>query len=71
MVDRLKNEYAGKVDIYRLDADDPDSNTKKLMARYGIQICPAFAFVTSRGGFKTVIGEQAESTLRARLDALG
>jgi thioredoxin-like negative regulator of GroEL len=70
VVDRLKSEYAGKVEFRLLDADkEPDANA--LMQKYGAQYVPTFVLLNSDGSVaKQFVGVVKEADLRAALDAL-
>lgn len=70
VVDRLKQEYEGKVEFRLINVDtDPDGSA--LMSQYGAQYVPTFVFLNADGTTADqVVGEVGESALRERLDAL-
>jgi thioredoxin-related protein len=71
VVDRLEKQYAGKVDVKRMSLNGDDAAAEALASKYGVQYVPTFVFVDSQGGQQGVlVGETAESALRAKLDAL-
>jgi thioredoxin-related protein len=71
VVDRLTKEYAGKVDIKKMSLNGDDQTAEELATTFGVQYVPTFVFVDSQGARQgLVVGETAESTLRAKLDAL-
>ncbi len=71
VVDRLRQVYAGKVDVRRMGTDSGDPETEQLAQTFGIQYVPTFVFVDSKGVQRDVIvGETTEAALRQRLDAL-
>ena len=70
VVDRLKDEYEGKVE-FRLINVDEDEDGAALMARFGAQYVPTFVFVTSDGVTAgQLVGEVEEDVLREKLDSL-
>lgn len=70
VVNRLKDEYAGKVE-FRLYDVDKDAEGSALMQQYGAQYVPTFVFVNSDGTTaQQLVGEQTEESMRAALDAL-
>ena len=69
VVDRLKQRYAGKVDVRQLNADE--AGTQELANRYGIQYVPTFVFVDKAGKrVDQVVGEISEQDLAKKLDSL-
>lgn len=70
VVDRLKQEYEGKVEFRLINVDnDPDGNA--LMAQYNAQYVPTFVFLNADGTTAgQIVGEVEESQLREKLDAL-
>jgi thioredoxin-related protein len=71
VVDRLTTEYTGKVDIKKMSLNGDDPTAEGLATTFGVQYVPTFVFVDSQGAQQgLVVGEVAESTLRAKLDAL-
>jgi thioredoxin-like negative regulator of GroEL len=71
VVDRLETAYAGKVDVKRMSLNGDDPAAEQMATTFGVQYIPTFVFVDSQGAQQgIVVGEVAESTLRAKLDAL-
>ena len=71
VVDRLRNEYAGRADVKRMSLDGDDANAEALANAVGVQYVPTFVFVDSKGVQQSlVVGEMSESDIRARLDTL-
>ena len=71
VVDRLVRDYSGKVQIRVLDTDGSDPDMRRLADEYQIQYVPTFIFLDSSGAkVDMVVGETAEETMRAKLDAL-
>jgi protein-disulfide isomerase len=71
VVDRLKEAYAGKVDVRIMMLDGQDAEAEKLAGIVGVEYVPTFVFVDSSGAQQgLVVGEVTESEMRARLDAL-
>ena len=71
VVDRLREAYAGKVDIKRMSLDGDDPEAERLAGLAGVQYVPTFVLVDSKGvqeGF--IVGETPEADLRTKLDAL-
>jgi len=71
LVERLKKEYAGKVEFRRyLDDTDPLGN--QLAQQFNVQYVPTFVFVNADGSVsgQPLVGGVDEATLRQRLDTL-
>jgi thioredoxin-like negative regulator of GroEL len=71
LVERLKKEYAGKVEFRRyVDSGDPVGD--QLAQRFNVQYVPTFVFVNSDGSVsgQPLVGGTDEVTLRQRLDSL-
>ncbi len=71
LVERLKREYAGKVEFRRyVDSGDPVGD--KLSQEFNVQYVPTFVFVNADGSVsgQPIVGGVSESVLRQRLDAL-
>lgn len=71
LVERLKQEYEGKVEFRRyVDTGDPVGD--KLLAEFNVQYYPTFAFVNADGTVsgQPIVGGVGEDVLRQRLDAL-
>lgn len=70
VVDRLRDEYEGKVD-FTVYVDRPDEEGERIASRLGLRYVPTFVFVNTDGSVaKLDVGEIAERTMRERLDAL-
>ncbi len=70
MVDRLEQEYEGKVLFKRLNPEE-DAEASSIMAKYNLTSIPTFMFVNRDGSVaETLIGAAEESRLRQSLDAL-
>ena len=70
VVDRLKQEYEGKV-TFKLYNVESDQEGQALAQQYGAQYVPTFVFVKSDGSvLETKVGETSEDDLKAALDAL-
>lgn len=70
VVDRLKQQYSGKVEFKLYDVDSSqEGNT--LMGQFNAKYVPTFVFVNKDGSVSTQkVGETSESDMRAALDAL-
>lgn len=70
VVDGLKQQYEGKVE-FRLINADTDPQAQALSQKYGITAVPTFVFLNSDGSEGgRLLGEQSESLLKEKLDAL-
>jgi len=70
LVERLKQEYEGKV-VFKLYNIEKDPEGAKLANELGAEYVPTFVFYDSTGakaGMK--VGEVSEEEFRAQLDAL-
>jgi thioredoxin-related protein len=71
VVDRLKQAYAGRVDVKVMMLDGNDAEAERLADIVGVQYVPTFVFVDSKGAQQgLVVGEVSEADMRARLDTL-
>ena len=71
LVERLKKEYAGKVEFRRyVDSGDPVGD--QLSQQFNVQYVPTFVFVNADGSVsgELIVGGVGEDVLRQRLDAL-
>lgn len=71
LVERLKKEYAGKVEFRRyVDSGDPVGDP--LARQFNVQYVPTFVFVNADGSVsgQPIVGGVDEATLRQRLDEL-
>ena len=71
LVERLKNEYAGKAE-FRVYLDSGDPVGDSLAQQFGVQYVPTFMFVDANGSVSgsAIVGGTDEAALRKRLDAL-
>ena len=70
VVDRLEQEYEGKVEFRLFDVDKSDEG-QALMRQFGAQYVPTFVFVNSDGTeAERIVGEASESQMRNVLDSL-
>lgn len=68
VVDRLKKEYAGRVEIVLLK--DGQEATEKAQ-QFGVQYVPTFVFLKADGTrIDQVVGGMSEEQMRQKLDAL-
>ena len=71
LVERLKKEYAGKVEFRRyVDYGDPVGD--KLSAEFNVQYVPTLVFVNADGSVagQPIVGGVSEQVLRQHLDSL-
>lgn len=71
LVERLKKEYAGKVEFRRyVDSGDPVGD--KLAQQFNVEYVPTFVFVNADGTVsgQPLVGGVGEQVLRQRLDEL-
>ena len=66
MLEELSEEYAGKVDIYKVDVDDE----RDLADIFGIRSVPTLIFVPMTGSPKRTMGALPKSQLKELLDAM-
>lgn len=70
VVDRLAEEYKGKVEFRKMNVET-DDGASSLASRFRVEYVPTFVFVQSDGTVSaTVVGETTEADLREALDAL-
>ena len=70
VVDRLKQEYEGKVTVTVYDVDK-DREGSDLMRSLGAQYVPTFVFMNADGSESgRLVGEVSEDEMRTELDAL-
>ncbi|MCH3969332.1 MAG: thioredoxin [Prevotella sp.] len=67
VVEDIANEYAGKIDVYKVDVDQQE----KLAALFGIQSIPTILFIPKEGVPKKSVGammkSQFEDVIRTEL----
>jgi thioredoxin-like negative regulator of GroEL len=71
LVERLKQEYAGKVEFRKyVDSGDPVGD--QLSQQFNVQYVPTFVFVNADGSLsgQPIVGGVDEAALRQRLDVL-
>lgn len=71
LVERLKQEYAGKVEFRRyVDSGNPVGD--ELAREFAVEYVPTFVFVNADGSVsgQPIVGGTDEATLRQRLDSL-
>lgn len=70
VVDRLAAEYAGDVEIRKMNVET-DDGAASLASRLRVEYVPTFVFVQADGTVAaTIVGETTEADLREALDAL-
>lgn len=70
VVDRLEQEYAGKVE-FTIHRDTADAEGESIAAMLGVRNVPTFVFVNSDGSVsRTDVGAIGEKAMRQGLDAL-
>ena len=70
VVDRLKEQYKGKIDFYRWDAST-DPQGSDLATKLNAQYVPTFVFFNAKGDkVDMLVGGVTEDVLKAKLDAL-
>lgn len=66
IVDKLSEEYAGKVMFCRVNVDD----NPQTAARYQVRSIPTLVFLKKGAAVDTVVGAVPERTLKQKIDAL-
>ena len=70
VVDRLKQQYEGKVEFRLYDVDTSDEGNQ-LMGQFNAKYVPTFVFVNKDGSVSTQkVGETSEADMKKALDAL-
>jgi thioredoxin-like negative regulator of GroEL len=70
VVDRLEQQYKGKVEFKRFDVDNSDEGNQ-LMGQFNAKYVPTFVFLNKDGSVSTQkVGETSESDMKKALDAL-
>ena len=64
--EKLSNEYAGKVDFYKIDVDQEGA----LTADFNVQSIPSLFFFSTDGKIERAVGGMTEGQLRARIESL-
>lgn len=66
VLEELSEEYAGKVDIYKVNIDDE----RELADIFGIRSIPTLLFIPMEGSPKRTMGAMPKSQLKELLDAM-
>ncbi|MBQ5691317.1 MAG: thioredoxin [Alistipes sp.] len=66
VLEELSEEYAGKVDIYKVDVDDE----RDLADIFGIRSIPTLLFIPMEGSPKRTMGAMPKSQLKELLDSM-
>jgi thioredoxin len=66
VLEELGKEYAGKVDIYKVNVDDE----RELAALFKVRSIPTLAFVPMEGTPDISVGSMSKAEIAKRLDAL-
>jgi len=70
VVDRLKQQYEGKVEFKLYDVDN-SAEGNDLMAKFNAKYVPTFVFINRDGSVATQkVGETSEAEMKKTLDAL-
>jgi thioredoxin-like negative regulator of GroEL len=71
VVDRLTEEFAGKVDVRRENVGGGDVAAEALANQFQVQYVPTLVFLNADGSkADLVVGSLDEASLRAKLTAL-
>jgi thioredoxin len=66
VLEELSEEYAGKVDIYKVNVDDEEA----LAEHFGIRSIPTLYFIPMEGEPRRAMGALPKSQLKEMLDSL-
>lgn len=66
VLDELSKEYAGRVDIYKVNVDDEE----ELAALFKVRSIPTLLFVPMKGNPQVSMGAMSKAELAKRLDEL-
>ncbi len=70
VVDRLEQQYKGKVEFKRFDVDN-SAEGNQLMGQFNAKYVPTFVFLNKDGSVSTQkVGETSETDMKKALDAL-
>jgi len=70
VVDRLEQQYKGKVEFRLYDVDTSDEGNK-LMSQFNAKYVPTFVFLNRDGSVSAQkVGETSEADMKKALDAL-
>ncbi|HTR80614.1 MAG TPA: thioredoxin [Bacteroidota bacterium] len=64
VIDELSNEYAGKVDFYKINTEDE----QELASAFGIQSIPSLLFIPKSGAPKMAVGALPKPALKKAID---
>lgn len=64
VIDELSNEYAGKVNFYKVNTEDE----QELAAAFGIQSIPSLLFIPKAGSPKMAVGALPKPSLKQAID---
>jgi thiol-disulfide isomerase/thioredoxin len=70
VVDRLEQQYKGKVEFKRYDVDS-SAEGNQLMSQFNAKYVPTFVFLNKDGSVSTQkVGETSEADMKKALDSL-
>jgi thiol-disulfide isomerase/thioredoxin len=70
VVDRLEQQYKGKVEFKRYDVDN-SAEGNELMSKFNAKYVPTFVFINKDGSVSSQkVGENTEADMQKALDAL-
>jgi len=64
VIDELSNEYAGKVNFYKVNTEDE----QELAAAFGIQSIPSLLFIPKSGTPKMAVGALPKPALKQAIE---
>lgn len=64
VIDELSNEYAGKVNFYKVNTEDE----QELAAAFGIRSIPSLLFIPKSGTPKMAVGALAKPALKQAIE---
>jgi thioredoxin-like negative regulator of GroEL len=71
VVDRLTQEFSGKVEVRRLNVGGGDPAAEQVANQYQVQYVPTFVLLNSDGSkADLVVGSLAEDALRTKMAGL-
>ena len=66
IIEELGEEYAGRVDIYKVDVDEQ----QELAALFGVRSIPTLLFIPLEGDPQMAVGAMPKATLKANIDRI-
>ena len=66
VIDELADEYAGKVDVYKVDVDSEE----ELAAQFGVRSIPTLVFASQDLEPQVAVGAMPKSALKEALDQM-